>query len=173
MGRDCRVVAVQLPVAGISIHAPRMGRDDDVNVHGVSFSNFNPRAPCGARPPMRSVLFFGMVNFNPRAPCGARRRKRLPQCELRVISIHAPHAGRDYYARGDIMPVAEFQSTRPMRGATGRFSCNLTTILFQSTRPMRGATYTNSEEATSNTKFQSTRPVWGATAAGRIDWRCV
>ena len=81
--------------------------------------NFNPRAPCGARPrggaslstrsrfqstrPVRGATAKkagaagGGKNFNPRAPCGARH--------------------------GDMMdPLGglEFQSTRPVRGATSR-----------------------------------------------------
>ena len=79
--------------------------------------NFNPRAPCGARPcraqwyigrrrfqstrPMRGATACfsrwkrSRKNFNPRAPCGARRSLDRDLCNS--------------------MP---FQSTRPMRGAT-------------------------------------------------------
>ena len=35
------------------------------------------------------------------------------------ISIHAPHAGRDKDDKRDAIVDALFQSTRPMRGATG------------------------------------------------------
>ena len=38
--------------------------------------------------------------------------------EPRHISIHAPHAGRDYYDKLFDVECPEFQSTRPMRGAT-------------------------------------------------------
>ncbi len=34
------------------------------------------------------------------------------------ISIHAPHAGRDYASVAEIATHLGFQSTRPMRGAT-------------------------------------------------------
>ena len=55
---------------------------------------FNPRAPCGARPaPLRRG--FLLVCFNPRAPCGARPLSRSSSVLQR-----------------------QFQSTRPMRGAT-------------------------------------------------------
>ncbi len=36
--------------AGISIHAPRVGRDGAVAPPVLSLEDFNPRAPCGARP---------------------------------------------------------------------------------------------------------------------------
>ena len=104
-----------------------------------SGGNFNPRAPCGARPvtkinvvteitfqptrPLRgatgdSVIFCaGSPDFNPRAPCGAR----LP---FLVVS-----KGKQ-----------AFQPTRPLRGAT--IKLNICTIAkrFQPTRPLRGAT---------------------------------
>ena len=57
-------------------------------------------------------------NFNPRAPCGARRRALLQRCRLQYISIHAPHAGRDRDTLKEENVTLEFQSTRPMRGAT-------------------------------------------------------
>ena len=57
-------------------------------------------------------------NFNPRAPCGARLQELVKRVE-----------------------ALEFQSTRPMRGATAAQACDTrNTVQFQSTRPMRGAT---------------------------------
>ena len=38
------------------------------------------------------------------------------------ISIHAPHAGRDTGAFTEDGKVEKFQSTRPMRGATGDYN---------------------------------------------------
>ena len=34
----------------ISIHAPRAGRDKAAALRAGDIENFNPRAPCGARP---------------------------------------------------------------------------------------------------------------------------
>ena len=58
---------------GISIHAPRVGRDDYLRGCDYKCHYFNPRAPCGAR----------RDGFNP----------HLAVCD---ISIHAPRVGRDY-----------------------------------------------------------------------------
>ena len=61
----------------------------------LRFKNFNPRAPCGARP----VLHKGCKtreNFNPRAPCGAR-----------------------HFWSATFSCLFLFQPTRPLRGATG------------------------------------------------------
>ena len=82
---------------GISTHAPLAGRDDSSALVGYTTDNFNPRAPCGARPgamwrrwtmaelfqptrPLRGATVALMpstptsTHFNPRAPCGARLR---------------------------------------------------------------------------------------------------
>ena len=79
----------------ISIHAPRAGRDAAANATNAIPPNFNPRAPCGARQ-RSSHRRCRDTYFNPRAPCGAR-----------LVDIY----GED--AQGT------FQSTRPVRGATG------------------------------------------------------
>ena len=104
-----------------------------------SHYNFNPRAPCGARPlsaiyattfllfqstrPLRGATTLDNrscnqpYHFNPRAPCGARRRSEP--------ALHLP---------------PEFQSTRPLRGATYSYLLETFLMSFQSTRPLRGAT---------------------------------
>ena len=147
--------------------------------------HFNPRAPCGARlhtllrrldgetisihaphagrdrpsPPATADA----TNFNPRAPCGARQKSSYTVEALMGISIHAPHAGRDPAGRTRRDFANEFQSTRPMRGATiVSKSLSMTRWRFQSTRPMRGATE-NPRERASRYIFQSTRPMRGAT----------
>ena len=62
------------PICGaISIHAPHAGRDLRLSLGRASVS----------------------ADFNPRAPCGARPRSRLDRGAPPPISIHAPHAGRD------------------------------------------------------------------------------
>ena len=57
--------------------------------------------------------------FNPRAPCGARPVHDSIIGECRVISIHAPLAGRDDATYPERYNLKRFQSTRPLRGATG------------------------------------------------------
>ena len=56
------------------------------------------------------------------------------------ISIHAPHTGRDGLDGRVGMYVEEFQSTRPIRGATDLDKQTNNANVFQSTRPIRGAT---------------------------------
>ena len=99
---------------------------------------FNPRAPCGARQVLQECAALDN-SFNPRAPCGARHRDSGSFREHQV-SIHAPRVGRDIALNSGSFRSIEFQSTRPVWGATE--TCR------SSARPPR---------------FQSTRPVWGAT----------
>ena len=47
----------------------------------------------------------------------------------RVISIHAPHAGRDVFVVQPPYCICAFQSTRPMRGATAKVNKLLCTFL--------------------------------------------
>ena len=101
-------------------------------------------------------------DFNPRTPCGVRHEKKSTDAVIK-----------------------EFQSTHPMRGATGgagivkirlpisihapHAGCDLLCednyspdCLFQSTHPMRGATVAYIRVSTLE-QFQSTHPMRGAT----------
>ena len=64
----------------ISTHAPLAGRDLISQMLLQCRLNFNPRAPCGARP-SRFTSLSSKLNFNPRAPCGAR-----PSTGLQVVA---------------------------------------------------------------------------------------
>ena len=110
----------------------------------------------------------------------------LSASSIILISIHAPRAGSDVILTVHRNGIWKFQSTLPVRGATGfgvqnaqnlwnfnpRSPCGerlarglaiSSTNAFQSTLPVRGATITDIviEEATEI--FQSTLPVRGAT----------
>ena len=100
----------------ISIHAPRVGRDQGrATIRPLMY--FNPRAPCGAR--LRHMLREKAPrNFNPRAPCGARPPRGATSRRLADISIHAPRVGRDNGRLNPSKGMKRFQSTRPVWGAT-------------------------------------------------------
>ena len=78
--------------------------------------NFNPRAPCGARPDRLNRLPV-IRNFNPRAPCGARPLRRLPALLVRYFNPRAPCGARLSVPSVSIGSQL-FQSTRPVWGAT-------------------------------------------------------
>ena len=115
----------------------------------------------------------------------------LAPVEATFISIHAPRAGRDLVYGLLANGFTEFQSTRPVRGATdqvhrGELAGSISIhapragrdvaldqqqandVLFQSTRPVRGATVVSVAASGTAPVFQSTRPVRGATPSA---WR--
>ena len=81
-------------IFGISIHVPLAGHDDITATGDVVAGDFNPRAPCGARPLSRCSP-LRQKNFNPRAPCGARLSFSTTARKSCLISIHVPLAGHD------------------------------------------------------------------------------
>ena len=80
---------------GISIHAPHTGCDAALCSGWRSMRYFNPRTPCGVRPSIGGLVRT-ISYFNPRTPCGVR-----------------------HWLTNWLYPAQLFQSTHPMRGATG------------------------------------------------------
>ena len=170
----------------VSIHAPRAGRD-----------------------PRRGGRSDGALRFQSTRPVRGATQVPVPRLGQRPVSIHAPRAGRDsprksfLFAEGSFNPrapcgarhrdlaraagVDEFQSTRPVRGATpggprrrrGRRGFNprapcgarrtrkqettiCCTVSIPAPRAGRDAALVGWEPAMC--VFQSTRPVRGATS---------
>ena len=104
-------------VALISIHAPLAGCDL------TQIKNQLLRA-ISIHAPLAGCDFFLAAN-----------------CASREISIHAPLAGCDTILRPFSVTAPAFQSTHPLRGATGTwYSMIYLYPEFQSTHPLRGAT---------------------------------
>ena len=101
----------------ISIHAPLAGRDDGGDGMKAAYTHFNPRAPCGARQP----------------PSPSRRR-------LQGISIHAPLAGRDPHYSNLHSLQRHFNPRAPCGARLNYLIRTNGETEFQSTRPLRGAT---------------------------------
>ena len=78
----------------ISIHAPHAGRDSKIVVSISTITNFNPRAPCGARLQGDVVLLNEFLFQSTRPMRGATILLGIIYL-WEHISIHAPHAGRD------------------------------------------------------------------------------
>ena len=79
----------------ISIHAPHTGRDTDFTPYtcrGFVFQSTRPIRGATQNSRRQSVHF---LYFNPRAPYGARLANPARVIPRRLISIHAPHTGRD------------------------------------------------------------------------------
>ena len=80
-------------------------------------TDFNPRAPYGARPKPLSATRLPPTFQSTRPIRGATRTNQHTTVE-KEISIHAPHTGRDAELAPLSPGTSEFQSTRPIRGAT-------------------------------------------------------
>ena len=138
--RHLRRIGQRHPV-GISIHAPLAGCDSDnltaerhalISIHAplagcdlrgqhgsmqrLAISIHAPLAGCDAT--VVSIPSRCISDFNPRTPCGVRR-----------VPHHQPPT------------IGRFQSTHPLRGATGTVDLSTVEVEFQSTHPLRGATW--------------------------------
>ena len=123
----------------ISIHAPLAGCDLDF-LHPYGYNkHFNPRTPCGVRPPFRWSLRH-LYHFNPRTPCGVRLFVKQGIVKLSGISIHAPLAGCDQGSSGRVQRQ-EISIHAPLAGCDfGHWEGDCVCGKFQSTHPLRGAT---------------------------------
>ena len=157
-----RLAQSSLLLAGISIHAPHAGCDVCPYCGKRVRPNFNPRTPCGVRRHAYASTVSGDSDFNPRTPCGVRRARR-----------------------GKTSKRSGFQSTHPMRGATGdrrayqRYasisihaphagcdsvrSINLSKISYFNPRTPCGVRPFRLSRWISCRTFQSTHPMRGAT----------
>ena len=102
----------------ISTHAPLAGRDSRGIVLKSRLEYFNPRAPCGARPP-HSLQVSGHG----------------------CISTHAPLAGRDAETVSHRYLAYNFNPRAPCGARPPSVTGAINNSIFQPTRPLRGATF--------------------------------
>ena len=190
-GRDKRAQSQDSVSADFNPRAPCGARLLSMIGVNMVWRHFNPRAPCGARPPLtaaaksrlafqstrpvrgatlRAIPGFRLIRISIHAPRAGRDYALRKHSFYRVlISIHAPRAGRDVETLKIYTHLMEFQSTRPVRGATAKRMCRASKVRFQSTRPVRGATLVSLSPVRAVCRFQSTRPVRGATDGDGVD----
>ena len=128
-------VAIRSPATRISIHAPRVGRDELAGVakynqstfqstrpvwgdrprcgQSIGFDSISIHAPRVGRDSMRSVGSIFSYYFNPRAPCGARPVLTGTGYKNKSISIHAPRVGRDCPGRSRLCRTRYFNPRAP------------------------------------------------------------
>ena len=102
----------------ISIHAPHTGRDHVQLGRPQLDAKFQSTRPIRGATHIKGICLCVHHYFNPRAPYGARLAAFIVYVEHGVISIHAPHTGRDITSFQALSQPNAFQSTRPIRGAT-------------------------------------------------------
>ena len=154
----------------------------------TSLMDFNPRAPCGAR--LAALRGDGIIKrISIHAPLAGRDR-RLPQLPLSTIHFNprAPCGARQYHSDTS-GKLYQFQSTRPLRGATvvithpvpffnisihaplaGRDATHAGALMrgypISIHAPLAGRDVGCVAQSVKDEAFQSTRPLRGATIAG-------
>ena len=138
-GCDLCMPAEYIGLCTISIHAPLAGCDQYSAPSTSSMRHFNPRTPCGVRLPPRGggerrKKFQSTHPLRGATDCGARMD------DNESISIHAPLAGCDYPPEGAASAEKNFNPRTPC--GVRRIAARGWTItkVFQSTHPLRGAT---------------------------------
>ena len=87
-------VVIAAALLGVSIHAPRVGRDS-FGFHNYAYNQrFNPRAPCGARP-APSLVANAPNEFQSTRPVWGATPTEEGTINAGSVSIHAPRVGRD------------------------------------------------------------------------------
>ena len=137
-GRDAPAGAV-VCIEVISIHAPHTGRDTPRTFSAFIPALFQSTRPIRGATAQSIITTSAPTNFNPRAPYGARRTAEGGK--LYKITFQSTRPIRGATGAETLQDYLHlFQSTRPIRGATGMDNSGKTTLVFQSTRPIRGAT---------------------------------
>ena len=130
---------LRLPAdGGVSIHAPRMGRD-------------------GAQSAPQSAAWVSI-----HAPRMGRDSNFQALALLREVSIHAPRMGRDAASASAAATRYCFNSRAPHGARPDRLKRKRNRKRFNSRAP-HGARPPNAPPSSTSSKFQFTRPAWGAT----------
>ena len=139
MGRDDEAALAKYG-RKISIHSPRMGRDASQSVQEKHKQHFNPLSPHGERP----MPHYGVPpkdGFQSTLPAWGETELIDLILTLLSISIHSPRMGRDMITIGKTTNATPFQSTLPAWGETyGIKGLIEVPELFQSTLPAWGET---------------------------------
>ena len=147
----------------ISIHAPRMGRDDLYVALIIAGRNFNPRAPYGARH-TQAVPDTLASPFQSTRPVWGATPATLRCTATLGISIHAPRMGRDdvFILLSILLRLISIHAPRMGRDQWVSFQAFLSADI-SIHAPRMGRDYVDEAAQSTGNKFQSTRPVWGAT----------
>ncbi len=129
-------------------------------------NNFNPRAPCGARPhPARRCP--AQATFQPTRPCGARLFCAFPRTRSGQYFNPRALAGRDTSSRTRGQDN-EISTHAPLRGATNFILMKGWSFYISTHAPLAGRDIRELCPQEGQNSFQPTRPLRGATFR-RID----
>ena len=135
------------------------------------FADFNPRARVGRdhRPPAAAAR---LVTFQSTRPRGARRVKNFCPPLIDEFQSTRPVWGATHHSSPSTHSRLDFNPRAPCGARPDLDFATLKPKLFQSTRPVWGATV-EVRIFVAIPEFQSTRPVWGATLCHKLSppWR--
>ena len=147
--------------AWISIHAPREGSDQAIKLsqEDLMISIHAPRE--GSDPKVRCAGYYAVISIH--APREGSDQSCTSACGPRRISIHAPREGSDWMFSTSSSEAGRFQSTLPVRGATGFYRLKQLLLFISIHAPREGSDHIREAAARPGRIFQSTLPVRGAT----------
>ena len=125
-------------------------------------AGFQSTRPVWGETTVSTVDIAHISNFNPLAPCGARPAPAHHKGEEEQFQSTRPVWGETFFVPSFFQVAHHFN---PLAPCGARLSASVATLLssrFQSTRPVWGETETQ-KRYHMIVIFQSTRPVWGET----------
>ena len=115
-----------------------------------------------------ALILFLIFHFNPRAPCGARLGWKYTITDKRLISTHAPLAGRDFPRILNAGYDKKISTHAPLAGRDRRLPARtLRRANFNPRAPCGARQYSGKFTGYIGKVFQPTRPLRGATAISR------
>ena len=126
---------------------------------------FQSTCPARGTTPLASCICHSSTNFNPRAPRGARLTPTVIVDFTALISIHVPREGHDHDDGNAQLRWIDISIHVPREGHDPRIAdATKKATAFQSTCPARGTTLIRLGHWKRLKKFQSTCPARGTTA---------
>jgi len=161
MGRDDGETA-ECQKVSVSIHSPRMGRDkggNDLNVHSMSF---NPLSPHGERQAM-TVGIRWVTQFQSTLPAWGETKKFFALFGIYSFNPLSPHGERQPKRADSSTKAWSFNPLSPHGERRRKVGIFFSKRLFQSTLPAWGETLAHGQVVAVRQRFQSTLPAWGET----------
>ena len=125
---------------GISIHTPLAGSDSQTESKVAELEPFQSTLPLrGATDYVNACAGVGGISIH--TPLAGSDRDETVQAEIIYISIHTPLAGSDRHRQPNHRKTKRFQSTLPLRGATGRLGEHHRDALISIHTPLAGSDF--------------------------------
>ena len=150
------------PFPGISIHAPRAGRDRVVG-RGGAHGDISIHAPRAGRDSFSTLAALANMSFQSTRPVRGATHVNVLIHPHRPISIHAPRAGRDAVHTASICRAIYFNPRAPCGARRAAISGSVGSTDFNPRAPCGARRQEMDSRILTARGFQSTRPVRGAT----------